>query len=94
MHYVDVCGCVYRILTNSNSCLHVLIYVRMWVKVKGCQVSSSIALHLRYQDKVSDLNPELTDLASLTNQFAHGTLPLPLWYWDYRQAAIPNFHFT
>lgn len=54
-------------------------------------MSSSVALHIIYQGRVSLLNPELTSSASLA---VYLTLESPMFapsvYWDYWWATAPT----
>lgn len=74
--FLCMCGmyiCVYIQVCEEN---------RIWYRV-----SSLVAFLLIYGDRISNLNPELINLASPVSQLVLGSK-----YWDYRWAAIPMQH--
>lgn len=54
--------------------------------------SSLITFHSVHGVKISQLNPDLHNMASLTNQLSRDLLSSSCKCWDYRQVSMPTQH--
>lgn len=95
MHMCVVCVCL---CTCVHMCGHACVHV--WACAHGGpRLTLGVFLypvHVTLWDRTSQLNPELTSMASLVRQFALGTLGLYLLRskcWNYRRVAMPTQHF-